>query len=1030
MAESAYLDLMKAGVLTVFFLIFAAAGFAQEPAYLHFGVGEGLPSTLVYCAIQDQKGFLWFGTDKGLARFDGTRFKVFGMKDGLPDLEVVGIFEDSQGRLWLSCFGQAPSYLKDGKFVTAAENGSLSKLRPSGNYTIFEDSQKRLWFCSGEDMFYCLDHDVVREYKAENSILKVGEFNGEMYAFGFWFIYKVTQSKLTDPFFTIPPPFCELSFNTITTLKSGLRNGSPANNHFFSKLRFVSMAQNGNRLLYLYREGLLLLEFRDGHFVEMDRDLDVLTGSVFSGAAGGFWVRKSDAGALLYPSAPNLEEHRLYVPNKKVSFVFEDREKNTWFTTLNEGVLMLPVNAALTYRPGEKTELGSDNFTAICQLTNGQLVLGDDAGHLFFKTGNNWEMTTIPEYKGYNKIRQIMPLPENGWMALSDRAIFQSNGRKLIPNYAVGSYKAMSITPTATWVGTSNYFLKWENGRPFSKIHIANRTMMVETDHSDNVWISKLTGLYSQKDSFQTDWATKFPVLSSRILDLKRGKANLIWATTPELGLLKITVQAAEVKSVEVINDQIKTPIDNIKSVFPAADGRVWLATNRGVYSLSPDGSVMHYDQANGLVNNDVNAVLVDHDTLWAATVSGLSKLLLRQQDESGEFPTMIVGIRYTVEKTKTPVDLTNIPAHTEKSVLIPAKASMLEIELAQIRYRTRGNFRYEYTTEEQLLPLHLITFRNLISTVASKFGRQDSPEIIEGPNRYFGLQIPPGNYHSTVTAILPNGTRSTMPDTIEVTVLPYWWQTIWVHLGLAALAGFGIWHLFKGRERFLKIQHANAELQLQAIRSQMNPHFVGNSINAIQQFFFPPDPVRASEYIATFSDLLRRTMAFSEADFIQFSEELRYVQDYLEMVKLRFGEHFSYEIVGADSIEPTLPMPAMLLQPILENATIHGLSPDGHSELKIVFVQKPNLFTCTITDNGIGIGESKLRKASQHQRRPSKGLELLHHKTQIINNLYQLNLKVEILDLTTQATKMQGTKVTFSFHPKAVLRPNAGSKT
>lgn len=72
---------------------------AQSPSYAHYGVREGLPSNVVYCAVQDHRGFMWFGTDKGLVRFDGNRFQVFDIKDGLPDSEVIGLFEDSQRRL-------------------------------------------------------------------------------------------------------------------------------------------------------------------------------------------------------------------------------------------------------------------------------------------------------------------------------------------------------------------------------------------------------------------------------------------------------------------------------------------------------------------------------------------------------------------------------------------------------------------------------------------------------------------------------------------------------------------------------------------------------------------------------------------------------------------------------------------------------------------------------------------------------------------------------------------------------------------
>jgi ligand-binding sensor domain-containing protein len=105
---------------------------AQEPAYLHYTVNDGLPSAVVYCAVQDDKGFMWFGTDKGLVRFDGTRFKVYGMKDGLPDNEVVNIFKDSKGRIWLSCFGQHPVYYKDGVITSADTDTMLAKVKRQG----------------------------------------------------------------------------------------------------------------------------------------------------------------------------------------------------------------------------------------------------------------------------------------------------------------------------------------------------------------------------------------------------------------------------------------------------------------------------------------------------------------------------------------------------------------------------------------------------------------------------------------------------------------------------------------------------------------------------------------------------------------------------------------------------------------------------------------------------------------------------------------------------------------------------------
>ena len=101
----------------------------QSPSYVHYGVSDGLPGNKVYCVLQDHRGFIWFGTDKGLARFDGTRFQIFGVKDGLPDPEVLNLFEDSQHRLWISCFTQKPCYMSGGRLMTAKNDSLLATIQ-------------------------------------------------------------------------------------------------------------------------------------------------------------------------------------------------------------------------------------------------------------------------------------------------------------------------------------------------------------------------------------------------------------------------------------------------------------------------------------------------------------------------------------------------------------------------------------------------------------------------------------------------------------------------------------------------------------------------------------------------------------------------------------------------------------------------------------------------------------------------------------------------------------------------------------
>ncbi|MCC6724292.1 MAG: histidine kinase, partial [Saprospiraceae bacterium] len=1000
--------------------VFCLHAWAQEPAYLKYSVSDGLPSALVYCAHQDSKGFIWFGTANGLARFDGNGFKVFGIRDGLPDPEVLNLHEDSNGRLWISCFGKQPSYYKDGKFVTAANDSLLAQLPKSGAYRFFEDSKKRVWLICGEDFFYVYSGNKIERFETKNTIQKIGEINGNIIAYGFWFLYKLVDQQESEVIYIAPPPFFDVPYSTMVKLKKGLKEGNAVDHDFFSKYRHVSITQVGNRVLYVYREGLLLLESDGVNFKEVGRELGNFFATGFSDRKGRLWVRLSETGIRCYDHQKDgLTKPKEYMKGKKVSSLYEDKEGNLWFTTFNDGVYVLPKNAAYVYDKSSFNLLASDNITAINTLPNGTLVIGDDGGKLYFRGKKGWTTQLVSDIRAYNRVRQIQTTQDTQWIAVTDRAIYSSKQGKLLPNRALGSYKSASIKGNEIWAGTSNYLFKLDREFQNEAILIQERTMVVHTDAQDNIWIGTLNGLFSEKDNFSKDIGKKFPMLAYRIVDIKHSDQNTLWVVTPDFGLLKVLIDDGKVKSVIPVNEKLPAPIENVNSVHPSKDGTVWLATNTGIYSIGPQWELAHYDLSNGLVNNDVSCVFVEGDTLWAGTVAGLSRLLLKQNRTNADFPTFITAIRYNLGNEKYQSDLINGPTE----VVLPPGATMLEIELASLYYGSRGNKRFEYRTEEQLLPLRYLTFKNLFNAISGVFSSNAKVANVEGAVRNYGVNASYGKFLTTVSAILPGGVKSTTPDQITILILPHWWETAWFWLSIIALVILGVARLFKARENFLKVQNANSELQLQAIRAQMNPHFVGNSINAIQQFFYPPDPIKASEYIAIFSDLLRRTMYFSERDFISFEEELAYVQDYWKMIKLRFGTRFNYEITGQEHIANNTLFPAMLLQPVLENATIHGLAPNGHSNLQVHFEYNQNRVFCSIQDNGVGIEVSKARKLTKAGiKRVSKGLVLLKKKIEALNELHPADLQLSFKDLSYENVGLSGTLVVLSFVPTKIM--------
>jgi sensor histidine kinase YesM len=163
--------------------------------------------------------------------------------------------------------------------------------------------------------------------------------------------------------------------------------------------------------------------------------------------------------------------------------------------------------------------------------------------------------------------------------------------------------------------------------------------------------------------------------------------------------------------------------------------------------------------------------------------------------------------------------------------------------------------------------------------------------------------------------------------------------------------------------------------------------------------------------------------MLFSDQMFIPFSEELLYCQDYLKLVQLRFEDKFNYTIVGSEEINPNIPIPTMLLQPILENATIHGLAQEGESYIELRFAIEQNLLHCTLTDNGLGYKETQRLKQLSDLKRTSKGLELLSKKINALNRLYQLDLQLDMQDLSDNNKTEHGTCVRLSFTPEKIWK-------
>lgn len=1003
---------------TLFVLLLAAWQLnAQTPAYLHYGVRDGLPSNLIYCGLQDKDGLLWFATDKGLARFDGSRFRVYDMSDGLPDSEVFNLKTDSRGRLWMFCYQKKPCYRYKGRIVTGASDPLLANIdfeTALGELT--EDERGVIWISSFSNRYYRLTDTSVVPIRGVKGINKTCCFyDGVIGATGNTAEYYFIRTDGSVLNHTNDPELAQAA-------------------------KYISVESQGKYMLWSTENGLFLAEYLgDGRLRVVDRQPEP-AGRIYLDRSGRFWVCSLAGGAVCFDNYRyDLSNPVVYLPEKKITTFFEDAQGTFWFSTAGEGVFALPRNSPVIYNGWEG--LTGANITAVSRDYQGAILAGNDEGKLFRLAAD--KQITHVDYSskdGYNRVRQILPQPDGSrWVATDEELYFEApdpNGiypKRFSSPFKLGHPKEILVREGHVMLASSarlydilGVFEDSASLKPYRKTTIA-------ADAEGYAWVGGIDEFFSEKDGFQTNWSEHFPLLKNRIIAIAPSTKGYLWIVTPEAGLLRASTDRGTIIDVERVSDRLKNPIRNIQHLYSEPGGRLWMATNKGIYGLDSSWHVIHFDTHDGLADDDVNAVYVHKDTLWAATANGLCRLILRQSDARGNFPTLVTALRYRNDDRVVLVDLLDsIPPGNK--ITLPAHASLVQLELAGLDFRGRGNLFYRCRQTPVPPPMAYWTFDHLITWIFQGFGPNTNTTVVEEPLLSFGVHLPPGAYRLQITAINPSGIVSEYPADITLVMQPYWYQSLWLALLFWAAIGYGIRRIYKARIAYRDLTASVSTLQLQALQAQINPHFVGNSINAIQQFFYPPDPLRASEFISIFTDLLRRTLLFSEKHFIPFQEELAYDRDYLKLIELRFGDRFEYTISGVENVRPDTPFPSMLLQILLENATLHGLAPEGVSRLKLDFSWSGKHLLCTISDNGVGYEASKAHKKSTGApERKSKGLEMLGKKIETLNRLYDIDLGIQLRDLShnPDGPDKQGTRVVISYIPSnAPAAALAGAKS
>ena len=206
-----------------------------------------------------------------------------------------------------------------------------------------------------------------------------------------------------------------------------------------------------------------------------------------------------------------------------------------------------------------------------------------------------------------------------------------------------------------------------------------------------------------------------------------------------------------------------------------------------------------------------------------------------------------------------------------------------------------------------------------------------------------------------------------------------------------------------------------NKKIALQSLRREMNPHFIFNSLNSVNQFISENNELEANKYLSSYSKLMRTMMENSNKDFITLSIELGQLREYLELEYMRFRDKFTYTINVDDSLDAdSVMIPNMLIQPQLENAIWHGLRyKDGAGVLSLTVRAEDDNICVVVEDNGIGLKKSMELKTAHQRAHNSRGQTNTRERINLLNHLYHTKITIDITDKTGEES---GVRVMFAF--------------
>jgi ligand-binding sensor domain-containing protein len=967
--------------------------FCQEPVSIDLTHKDGLPDIEFYDIIEDDNGFIWLAANKGLYRFDGKEHKLFSIPEK-RGLSVFNLQKDNEGKVWCNNLSGQFFYIDNNQmFLFFDIRGNIGSNRLP-QYTITE---KYLKISTDKGIFF-----VERESK---KIVRKKEFlNKGNYT------YQLTQN----------PNKLYILRDSLEIINDNFKSKKYTLNYNYKYYEYKKLFNvEGKIYAYIseikYRKGWVgakgaKLHFFDGEKVQKNnlipKELIFKTIIDIHKFNDEFWFSTSSGLYIFKQEKNKFKLINTVFKGEYITSTIKDKNNNFWVTTLNKGIHIIPDKHIKRTIPFHT----SGTINSFIKIKD-NFIYATDFGEIILLNKKTNSIITFKDSVNINEIRNLYFNKSKGEIIIATyRGNYLWNLKKGTYSlmYRTDYIKQLSFYKDGSFLLSSPYnltkyfrenvlenknktFLNFEYENNTNDVYY-KRKKIIENDRSYGHFISKNQDTYSNKldklilyDSVYNPYEIRYksePIQATSFTETKNG---VVWVSTINKGILQIK---SKDDVYPISNNSFDFQKNKASKLF--ADGNNLLAvTDIGIVYLKTNSNFhKFYSFKNKIPAQKVFDIDIYDNKLQICTDAGIFIIDKKGLEENISIPKVyfeeiFIGNKKFEEKKQYAVN------HKNNSLKVSFNINGLgSLENTSYYYRLNG--------------------------LEKKWKKTDLGSV-----SYYAL--PYKSFVFEVKAFSNNGLESEV-ETIKITIKKPFWNTWWFYSLIALIFIISVATIFfrirKKQLKDLKNERIAKELvltQLKNLRAQMNPHFIFNVLNSIQEYIISKDKYTASFYLAEFSSLIRMYLEHSSKENITLLEEIKALELYLNLEKNRFGKDFKFKITIDKKLNTTgLLVPPVFIQPYVENAIKHGLLHKSSEKILLIDFKMnrvENTLVCEILDNGIGRQKSNEINKKNKPHHQSFATQANMNRVLLLNKSRKKKVFIEIEDIYERG-QPKGTKI------------------